>query len=109
MTMAFVVRTLHGMRQILGVPLSDRVHRRQRRQVQDQFEVLGASLASASRANCSYEVAISSIVFLAMGSSSPSAVRRASSERRRQYAGSSIFGGVGMQCEHAPVLPSSSY
>jgi hypothetical protein len=64
--------------------------------VQDQFQVLGASLASASAANRSYEVAISSMVFLATGSSNPSAVRRASSARRRQYCGSSILGGVGM-------------
>ena len=52
-------------------------------------------LASASVLNCSYELAISSKVFLARRSSNCSAVRRASIARRRQYAGS-LMGDVVM-------------
>jgi hypothetical protein len=61
--------------------------------------VLGASLASARAASCSYERAMSSIIFFETGSSNWSATKRAASARCRQCDGSSGSNGVCMHGE----------
>jgi len=72
------------------------------------LEAFEAGREWVSEAKFSYDRAISSIACLAIGSSSCWAMRRASSARRRQYAGS-LIGERVMVSEHSWPHHSSSW